>query len=80
MQWLDGQAQSRASFLCSVIATMARDAMPLDPGRWGPAPDADEVRAAAAVNAVRLARERAGVAADALSREDVAELLGISSP
>lgn len=51
----------------------------LDPDRWGPAPDADEVRAAAAVNAVRLARQRAGVAADALSREDVAELLGISS-
>ncbi|MGH3666492.1 MAG: helix-turn-helix domain-containing protein, partial [Egibacteraceae bacterium] len=51
----------------------------LDPALWGPAPDADEVRAAAAANAVRLARERVGVAADALSREDVAELLGVSS-
>jgi hypothetical protein len=51
----------------------------LDPAGWGGAPDAHEVRAAAAANAVRLARERAGVAADALSREDVAELLGVSS-
>lgn len=51
----------------------------LDPALWGPAPPADEVRAAAAANAVRLARERAGVAADALSREGTAELLGISA-
>lgn len=50
----------------------------LDPARWGPAPDADETRAAAAANAVRLARERTEVAAAAMSREDVAELLGVS--
>ncbi len=50
----------------------------LDPARWGPAPDAEETRAAGVANAVRLARDRARVAAGALSRGDVAELLGIS--
>ncbi len=51
----------------------------LDPALWGPAPDADEARGAAAANAVRVARERAEVAADALSREAIADLLGISA-
>lgn len=51
----------------------------LDRARWGAAPNADEIRAASAANAIRLARERAAVAAEALNRDDVANLLGISS-
>ncbi|CAN5257714.1 hypothetical protein BH20ACT5_BH20ACT5_22380 [soil metagenome] len=50
----------------------------LDPVLWGPTPGVAEVRAASAANAVRLARERVAVAADSLTREEVAERLGIS--